>query len=948
MNVPHTVSSLKKMHASSADREAVAAAIGCLLDALRLAQPKARWAAYAAGEHKRLLGCDAHPLDWPTCISGAEFESFCRAYDLRRLAAGRGEQVLGWLVAPQAQACEPWLEDTALRLGSLLQESALVRAQATQRVLYEISHLASSSRDSGSFIAGVHHQLGTLMDAENFYLALYDSQQQRISYPYYADTIDREVPGPDSFEDFNPQRRSLTGHVLATGAPLFVDAAGIERAEAQGRFWCAGARPAFWMGAPLRNAADDVFGVLGMQIYDARRAYSAEDRALFQAVARHVAMALDRLLQRTDLQQTVLLRTQQLSAANDALRQEVSDRERAEHLQSALFKIAELSSQQGDMDALFHSLHLIVGELLEAHNFYIALHDSRTGEVTFPYYVDERATRPHSRRGQRGFTEYVIRQRRACLIDREQALLLEDLGEIERQKEAQRSWSWLGVPLYEGDDVRGILVVQSYAREVSYSQRDLELLTFVSRHVDTALSRRSAAEAVQAANLQLEARVQDRTRELDVANAKLQYENSHDALTGLANRSHLQQRLQGAWQTFCEQARPLLVMFIDLDRFKLVNDSLGHHCGDNLLVQATERLLGCMRGSDLLARLGGDEFAVLAHGASLDIGVRIAERIIEAFDQPFDIDGHTVFSSCSIGIVGADRQFHVEPADLLRDADIAMYRAKNAGRDNFAVFNQQLRSEVSDQIEQEGALRNALKRTDELLPYFQPIVCVETGRLLAFEALIRWRQPDGRLVTPGAFLPALEGLRLIGRLDLYMLQQVITILAQPENAHWPPVHVNCSAYSITRPEFAQEVLALLAEQGVAASRICLELTEGALVAEPERARQTMKKLAESGISVMLDDFGAGFSSLSYVHQYHFSGLKIDKSFILELSSSSRSRAIVRAIVRMAESLGLTVVAEGVEDPQTLEWLRQIGAGQAQGYYFSRPLPQDLLVSWAFD
>jgi EAL domain-containing protein (putative c-di-GMP-specific phosphodiesterase class I) len=175
-----------------------------------------------------------------------------------------------------------------------------------------------------------------------------------------------------------------------------------------------------------------------------------------------------------------------------------------------------------------------------------------------------------------------------------------------------------------------------------------------------------------------------------------------------------------------------------------------------------------------------------------------------------------------------------------------------------------------------------------------------------------------------------------------MLQQVVAMLARPERAHWPTVHVNCSSYSITRPEFSSEVLGLLAHHGVAPSRICLELTEGALVAEPDLARKAMKHLADNGVSVVLDDFGAGFSSLSYVHQYHFSGLKIDKSFTLELTTSSRSRAIVRAIVRMAESLGLTVVAEGVEDADTLQLLREMGAGQAQGYYFSMPVPQEKL------
>ena len=180
-------------------------------------------------------------------------------------------------------------------------------------------------------------------------------------------------------------------------------------------------------------------------------------------------------------------------------------------------------------------------------------------------------------------------------------------------------------------------------------------------------------------------------------------------------------------------------------------------------------------------------------------------------------------------------------------------------------------------------------------------------------------------------------------LDQYMLTRVAIILSDPQRADWPPVHVNCSSFSITRPEFADEVLALLHKHGVLPSRVCLELTEGALVAEPDLARSTMQRLADNGMSVVLDDFGAGFSSLSYVHQYRFSGLKIDKSFILELTTSSRSRAIVRAIVRMAESLGLTLVAEGVEDAGTLAVLREMGAAQAQGYFFARPMPLDVLL-----
>ncbi|WP_407316357.1 EAL domain-containing protein [Pseudomonas sp. nanlin1] len=901
------------------------------------------WAWYRAGEHWHLAAQGPGAHQWPTTISQEQLDLICQQHGFQRWATGKGEHALGWLLAPKGGPDETNLGIFASRLGTYLQTEALARAQVTQRVLYEITYLASSTRDRAAFLHGVHRLLASLIDAENLYVALYDSQTGRISYPYYVDCSDTEALEADNVEYLDRQALSLTSLVLTRGQSLLIDAAGIQEAEIQQRFFCRGRRPEYWMGAPLKNASDEVFGMIAMQVYDVTRVYSAEDRALFLVVARHVAMALDRILHRVGLEETVSRRTQELSQVNAALRLEVAERERAEHLHSALFQIAELSSQPGDMAELFERLHGIVAELLYARNFYIALFEPTTGQVNFPYYVDEQLPQPPPpRRGRRGLTEYVIRQRRACLVSYEGATFLRESQEIEDTSEAVRSQSWLGIPLFDNEVVRGVLAVQSYAKEVFYTRRDQELLTFVSRHIDTALSRRGAAEAVQAANLKLEARVQSRTRELDHANAKLKHENTHDALTGLANRSHLQMRLRDRWLEFQLQGQELVVMFIDLDRFKMVNDSFGHHFGDRLLIEAAHRLRDCLRGGDLLARLGGDEFAVLAPQAPPEAAVEIAERILAAFDVPFFIDGHTLFSSCSVGIVSADRQFHFEPADLLRDADAAMYRAKNGGRDSYTVFNQEARREVSDQVEREGALRNALKRDDELVPYFQPIIDVESGRTVALEALIRWRQADGSVVAPGQFLPALEGLRLIGRLDLYMLTSIVEILARPAFAHWPPVHVNCSSYSITRPEFAGEVLALLERYAVAPARICLELTEGALVAEPEQARQTMQRLADNGMGVVLDDFGAGFSSLSYVHQYQFSGLKIDKSFILELTTSPRSRAIVRAIVRMAESLGLSLVAEGVEDAAALELLREMGAGQAQGYYFARPMALEAL------
>lgn len=903
---------------------------------LRMAAAAADWAWYQRRGNWSRMAMGSGASDWPPLLDDDELTQQCAEVGVSCHPTGSGPTPLGWLLArPDGHTDFAAL---ALRFGFVLQRLQLQRAQAVQQVLYDITYLASSTVDRQLFMRRTHELLVTLIDAENFCLALQDVDSEQIHYPYYFDQRDESPPEPGSFELMDRARPSLTAYVLMHGVPLLLPKEAIEAAQVQGPYYCQGSVPEFWMGIPLKDGTDRTFGVLSLQVYDRERRYGSEDQALFQVIARDVAMALDRILRREDMEATVGQRTQELSEVNARLREQIAERERAEQLQAALFRIAELSSASTDMPELLGGLHQVVGELLYAHNFYIALYDDASGEVSFPYFADERrATAPIARRGSRGYTEYTIRQRRPCLIDRQKARLLVAQGEITPVPGTFEAWSWLGIPLYDGKHVRGVLAVQSYREDVYYSRRDQELLTFVSRHIDTALSRRSAAEAIQQSRHALEVRVQERTRALDEANARLLYENNHDALTRLPNRSFFQQRLSLHWSALEREGTGLAVMFLDLDRFKRINDQFGHPFGDLLLIAAGERLSSCLRDTDLLARLGGDEFAILVPGGGLEPPVAIAQRIIEAFDRPLVFDDHSLFASCSIGIVVADPALHRQPDDLLRDADTAMYRVKQGGRDNFAVFNQELRQVVSDQVVREGALRKALKNGNELEPFFQPIVEVGTGRVAALEALIRWRQPDGSVLAPAAFLTELEGLRLIGRLDTYMLTRIAAILAEPAQAHWPVVHVNCSSYSIVRPEFADEVLGILAAHGVAPSRICLELTEGALVAEPERAKATMEALDRQGVSVVLDDFGAGFSSLGYVHEYRFRGLKIDKSFVLRLAESNRSVAIVRAIVRMAESLGLDVVAEGVEDAQALQLLKDMGARHAQGYHFARPL-----------
>ena len=327
-----TFAALAKSAATMLD----AASLEAILNQARGWPHSTAWAWYRAGEQLHLEGQGDAQRHWPAVLANHELQRFCESCSLQIWPTGQGEAVLGWLMAPLHVPHDGALAELAATIGRQVQTDALARAQITQRVLYEITYLASSTRDRSVFLVGVHKLLATLIDAENFYLALYDAESGKITYPYYVDVIDVEALEAENYEYLDPAHLSLTGHVLTSGQALLTDAKGIAAAQQQRRFYCVGHIPEFWMGSPLKNARDQVFGMIAMQVYDVERSYSAEDRALFLVVARHVAMALDRILHRADLEETVSRRTQELSQLNAALRLEVSERKRAEHLQVAL------------------------------------------------------------------------------------------------------------------------------------------------------------------------------------------------------------------------------------------------------------------------------------------------------------------------------------------------------------------------------------------------------------------------------------------------------------------------------------------------------------------------------------------------------------------------------------------------------------------------------------
>ncbi len=419
----------------------------------------------------------------------------------------------------------------------------------------------------------------------------------------------------------------------------------------------------------------------------------------------------------------------------------------------------------------------------------------------------------------------------------------------------------------------------------------------------------------------------------------------HDALTGLPNRRRFHEHLEAALQR--AQADPqdaYAVMFLDFDRFKLINDSLGHSAGDEFLVQVARRIQASLRPQDVVARLGGDEFAVLVTRLEHErAAVHLAERLMEALRLPFPVAGTELTTSASIGITFSALGY-ARTEDVLRDADTAMYKAKAAGKARYALFDASLHTEVADRLRLEGDLRHAID--DGLLSLAYQPICelggIAPGRIAGFEALVRWVHPADGSITPSGFLPIAEEAGLMPRLTDFVLHCACRQLRQwqlldPSYAALS-INVNISAQDIAQSSFVARVTRALIESGVQPSHLCLELTEDILMSRLEAAWPVLEALRQLGVTLAIDDFGTGYSSLSHLSTLPIDGLKIDRSFVSRLQGGANEVAVARAIVLLGASLGKAVVAEGIETEAQRELLCGLGCALGQGYLFARPAP----------
>lgn len=424
------------------------------------------------------------------------------------------------------------------------------------------------------------------------------------------------------------------------------------------------------------------------------------------------------------------------------------------------------------------------------------------------------------------------------------------------------------------------------------------------------------------------------------AEAKLNFYALHDALTDLPNRAQFMMCLGQAIERCRKNSTACFaVLYLDLDRFKIINDSLGHVIGDKLLIAIAERLKRTVRPGDVVARLGGDEFTVLLKRADNEEGVaKIAERLQKEISKAFQLDNYEVYTSASIGVVISDTLSR-KPEEILRDADAAMYQAKASGKARYVIFDREMHERNLNLLQLETDLRRAVER-NEFEVFYQPIVSLDTGKIVELEALIRWRHPQRGLISPFEFICSAEETGLIVPIGNWILAESCRQIGKwhknIRQARDLPVSVNLSAKQLTHPQLTAQIKETLARNKIAARHLKLEVTESVVMEHRETALSVLNELNELGIALSTDDFGTGYSSLSYLHQFPFKRLKIDRSFVSEMENDAKSEAIVKTILTLGQHLNIEAVAEGIETESQLEKLKSFGCSLGQGYLFSRP------------
>nr|WP_136252770.1 diguanylate cyclase [Ningiella ruwaisensis] len=825
------------------------------------------------------------------------------------------------------------------------------RAEKIQKALYLISELSSSAVNLDSLYESIHNVVRDFMTADNFYVAFHEQHDERINFAYFVDERDEQAILSIPYEKI---KKGITAHILRSGKKLVITQENYEEVYAKHGIEMLGTPPVDLIGVPLmRN--NQVIGTMVVQSYNENVRYSDDDLEILTFISQHIVTTVDRVKHRELTEELIKQRTQQLQIANKELEDEIAERKRVEALQKALFEISELSASY-DLDILrfYGAIHQILKRLIEAENFYIAILDDEKQLLTFPYFVGKSEDASSSRKMGKGLTEYVIRKAKACLIDAAKISSLIEGGELREQIGKNmliEGNSWMGAPLVLDNAVFGVIAVQTYGASEDYSEEDLNILRYVSQHIAVAMERRENAQALKNYNKQLSDKVKERTAELNQTNEslkrqieqrkeielKLIHDAHHDALTGLPNRVMFNNRLELAISSKRRHGQHnYALLFVDLDRFKTINDTLGHHAGDEFLIEVAARLKQCKRSHDLLARLGGDEFVILVDSYNhLSDVEAIAQRIVDIVSRPFTIEKKEVYSGASVGVAELSETYTTAD-DALRDADAAMYQAKNLGKNRFIVFDVSMRNQLIEEVELERDFRKAFKQ-NAFNCYLQAVVDLHNGDVLYYEHTLRWESDTHGEIKDAAFWRLADQCGLTFSINQYLIDQSFKVLKQwglSDSTYDQRISMKLSVEHLLHKKSMDSLIQLLEWAEVDPSRLLIELSEQSLARFSKYLPNILDTLTNMGVALVLNNFGSETAALSYLFKYDFDLVKLNANLVNTIGMSDKYHKLVQSFISIANHIDIEVIGDGVIDAAVKQELMITGCRYGQGDYLA--------------
>jgi len=809
------------------------------------------------------------------------------------------------------------VEDSAIALNKTLKYNKRLKKllkkyqhfHNMQDALIQLSEKASTVSELTLLYPAIHQILSSYLPSKNFYVVLINETNQKLELNYFIDEKDGiTVP----LTEDNHFDNGLTGYVYKTGKTQYYTKKDIVKDTQVNKFKLQGTPCEHWLGVPIYKD-DTIVGVMVTQSYYSEQTYSELQIELVETISLYLSTAIERVKQRESLESEVKFRTSELTDTNNALQVEIEYRKKTLKQQQILFKISELATQCKDLDDFYFQIHEIMKSITYAENLYICLYDQKENKLSFPYWVDSIKGNYHERNFAQGYSEYVIKQGTTQLLDRKKANSLISQKLIKRTSKNTQATSWLGAPLISENGVIGIIACQSYGNTYSFTSDDVDLINFISQQIANVLQKHLTMAELEQSHDQLEIRVAQKTQELQRSNHFLQlqieerkkielqlyHDAHHDTLTGLANRSLFMSRLNQTLNHHLRHPKPgFAVLFIDLDKFKEINDNLGHQVGDAFLIHIAKTLNLCIREHDLLARLGGDEFVILlTHIYHKQEAQEVAERIIDSLSRPFKDNDNVIHSGASIGITISEEGY-TNTDDIMRDADSAMYQAKNSGRGRYAFYQNYNKSDNA-----QNACTLPSFNADDIYFKANAVIDLNTEHHLFCMIDRFWFHPTFGKMKFNQIKKYIPKDLDYHKIEISLLPKISDFIQCK--------HAILVRYSIEilDDNYFKNLLTELETLNIT-HRLCLLFNETDLRHISSKNKANITQLKSLGVKLGLDDYGHTRCDLSILTQYHFEFILLSPLMCKKIIKDEGHQLQLQGVLAVANLTQTSVIAKG--------------------------------------